>query len=532
MLNRALRGRRVGLALAAAAVAAGVWAVGPPAPDQAGAGPYIGLMCSDVTDAHFHQLGNTITCIVSLGGHAPRSHVNSWRLCVAGPTGVDTCRTSTSACPWVDGHTPPRSGGNCGHSCRSVWPGYTGLSGVSCSFVSHYDTPHRHVGVVLGTRIRPSCPSGQHRDGGSGSCHGHPRPTCTADGTYTTIVGTGHGTATTAVCVGPPPRCAPGQHRDGGSGSCHGHPRPTCTASGTYTAISGNGHTTATTAVCAPAPCPAGEHRDGGSGSCHSHPLPTCTADGTYTAISGNGHTTATTAVCAGPGPDPDPDPDPDPPCSTGLSLSASDRALFLSGVGWETLVDIRAQGPPGELWPPHPDVPGGSEFLVVARSPVWSVVDPLAQWTVPSADGCVWEVTTIGVSVSQMVPWRAGHRSAIEAADAARPGAGFGTYLTRWDNLSATQRSQARQYHVSRDPSNTCDIVEAQDPALARTQCSWALPWAGVWRWRVRACFEGVTDEDTYSECAVLDSGVEWFLNIVDYTQQITLLADDQSGS
>ena len=286
--------------------------------------------------------------------------------------------------------------------------------------------------------------------------------------------------------------------------------------------------------MCAPAPCPAGEHRDGGSGACHGHPRPTCTADGTYTAISGSGHTTAATAVCAGP--DPTPDPDPDPPCSTGLSLSESDRAQFLSELGWETLVDIRAQGPPGERWPPHPGVPGGSEFLVVARSPVWSVVDPSAQWSVASADGCVWEATTIGVSVTQMVPWRASDRSDVEAADAARPDAGLGAYLTRWDNLSAAQRSQARQYHVSRDPSNTCDIAQAQDPALSRTECSWALPWAGVWRWQVRACFEGVTDEDTYRECEVLDSGVEWFLNIADYTQQITLqitlLADDQSGS
>ena len=66
-----LRGRRVGLVLVGVAVAVGVGGVGPPSADEAGAGPYFGLMCSDVTDAHFDQLGDTITCFLSLGGHAP-----------------------------------------------------------------------------------------------------------------------------------------------------------------------------------------------------------------------------------------------------------------------------------------------------------------------------------------------------------------------------------------------------------------------------------------------------------------------------
>ena len=620
MLNGIRRGRRVGLALTGAAVAVGVWAVGPPAPQEAAAGPYLGLMCSDVTNAHFDRLGNTITCIESLGGHAPRRHVNSWRLCVAGPGGTNSCRTGTSACAWINGHTPPRSGGNCGHSCHSVWRGYTGISGASCSFVSHYDTPHVHVGFRLGTRTRSACSSGQHRDGGSGSCHGHPRPACTADGTYTTISGNGHTTGATAVC-GPPP-CPAGQHRDAGVGSCHGHPRPACTADGTYTTISGNGHSTGTTATCAPPPCPSGQHRDAGVGSCHGHPRPACTADGTYTTTSGNGHSTGTTTVCVGPlprcargqhrdggsgschghsrpactadgtyttisgnghgtgttticAPTPcstgehrdggvgschghrrpactadgtytttsgnghgtgttticggKPDPDPGPACSTGLTLLASEQVAFMSELGWETLVDIRPQGRSGEPWPPHPDVPGGSEFLVVADSPVWTVVDSAAaRWAVVAVDGCVWDVTGVRVVVTQLVPWRSGHRLIIESAGTARPGAGFDTYLQRWDRLSATQQSQAQRFHVSGSVSHTCDFADAQDRALAKTACSWELPWAGVWRWTVGACFEGVAQGQTYEQCPVLDDGVEWFLSIVDYTQQITLLADE----
>ena len=616
-------GRRAGLALAAAAIAVGVWTVGPPQPKEASAGPYFGLMCSDVTDAHFGQLGDTITCFESLGGHSPRRHVNSWRLCVEGPDGSDSCRTGSSGCAWIDGHTPPSSGGNCGHSCHSVWRGYTGVPGASCSFVSHYDTPHVHVGLRLGTRTRPSCSTGQHRDGGSGSCHSHPKPACTADGTYTKISGTGHTTGTTAVCGPPPcrtgqhrdggsgschshpkpactadgtytkisgtghttgttavcaptpcrtgqhrdggsgschshpkpactadgtytkisgnghttgttaicrsnpPPCPSGQHRDGGSGSCHSHPKPACTADGTYTKISGNGHTTGTTAICRsnPPPCPSGQHRDGGSGSCHSHPKPACTADGTYTRISGNGHTTGTTAICGG---TPDPIPDPDSACSTGLSLTEQDRVAFLADLSWVTLVDINPQGPQGERWPPHPDVPGGSEYLVVADSPVWTVIDSAALWSVLSLDGCVWEATDVEVLATQLLPWRSGDRLDIENAAAARPDAGFDTYLQRWDRLSATQRSEAQQYHIGGGVSHVCGFADAKDPALAKSRCWWELPWAGVWNWSIGACFEGVGAERTYEECAVLDHGVEWFLNIVDYTRQITLLADE----
>jgi len=209
------------------------------------------------------------------------------------------------------------------------------------------------------------------------------------------------------------------------------------------------------------------------------------------------------------------------------LSLTEQERVSFLADLRWVTLVDIRPQGPPGEPWPPHPDVPGGSEFLVVADSPVWTVVDSAA-WTVPSPDGCVWEATDIEVLVTQLVPWRSGDRLDIEDAAAARPDAGFGTYLERWDRLSAAQRSQAQQHHPDGGVSHTCDFADAKDPARAESQCSWELPWAGVWNWSISACFEGVTTERTYEECAVLDNGVEWFLNILDYTRQITLLADE----
>ena len=235
-----------------------------------------------------------------------------------------------------------------------------------------------------------------------------------------------------------------------------------------------------------------------------------------------------------GPGGDPgnNPPPDPDtPPCSTGLLLTSGLRMSFLSELRWMTLVDIRANGPPGEPWPPHPGVPGGSEYLVVAKSPVWPSVDPQAQWHVSSLDGCLWEAVSVRTGLSQLVPWQSEHRTLIENEAAARPRAGFDTYLNRWDNLSATQQSQAQQYHVSRSVHASCDFADTLGPSLAESRCSWELPWAGVWDWTVSVCFEGWTQDRTYHECAVLDHGVEWFLSVLDYTQQITLLNGEPAG-
>ena len=210
--------------------------------------------------------------------------------------------------------------------------------------------------------------------------------------------------------------------------------------------------------------------------------------------------------------------------CTTGLVLSAGEQALFVSQLEWRTLVDIRAQGEPGVVWPPHPDVPGGSEFLVVSESPVWPVVDPLALWYVASDDGCLWEAISVQTRVTQLLPWRTSHRSIIENAATARPEAGFNTYLSRWDNLTAAQQAQAQQYHRNRDVSASCRIETAMVAADAADRCRWELPSPGVWFWQARACFEGLTEDTSFQECATLASGVEWFLGIIDYTSGITL--------
>ncbi len=216
--------------------------------------------------------------------------------------------------------------------------------------------------------------------------------------------------------------------------------------------------------------------------------------------------------------------------CTTGLDLSAPQRSLFGSQLKWRTLVGIEARGEPGRPWPPHPDVPGGTEYLVVSESPVWPVIEPVASWQVASDDGCLWEAASVETRLAELLPWRPSDRATIENADSARPGAGFDTYLNRWDNLSAAQQAQAQRHHVNRDVSASCRIETARISADSYDRCRWELPAPGVWSWQAGACFEGVAEDVTLRECATLASGVEWFLRIIDYTSGITL--QDSSGA
>ena len=224
--------------------------------------------------------------------------------------------------------------------------------------------------------------------------------------------------------------------------------------------------------------------------------------------------------------------PDEDDMCTTGLVLSAGDRSLFASQLTWTTLVSIEPQGGSGRTWPPHPDVPGGADYLVVSQSPVWPVIDPGASWYVLSDDGCLWQAVTVQTRLTQLLPWRTSHRYRIESAAAARPGAGFDTYLRRWDNLTAPQQAQAQQLHRNADVSKSCGIAAAAVSADSYDRCRWQLPTPGVWSWQARACFEGVAEDTTFHQCTDLAGGVEWFLEIIDYTSGITLQEGSLAGS
>ena len=269
-----------------------------------------------------------------------------------------------------------------------------------------------------------------------------------------------------------------------------------------------------TTGGSAPTPCATGEHRHTSGGYCHPHPDPGCTASGTYSAIAGSGHSTVVTGVCA-PGQD-------DEACTTGVALTNNERAAFAAQVRWETLVGIEPQGEPGVPWPPHPDVPGGAEFLVVSQSPVWPVADPGARWeTVNQYDGCLWVATHVETHLSQMLPWRSGHRRVMESAGT------FSEYLRRWDNLTPAQQAQAIQHRRDGDLNVRCPLETAMVSEDSYDQCRWELPEPGGWSWQARACFEAGAGHAIYRDCETLAQGAEWFLGIIDYTSGITVLED-----
>ena len=282
-----------------------------------------------------------------------------------------------------------------------------------------------------------------------------------------------------------------------------------------YTGSGGGSPTVGgTTDGGAPGPCATGEHRHTPGGGCHPHPDPGCTASGTYGAIAGSGHSTVVTGVCA--------PVQNDEVCTTGLALTNNDRSAFAAQLRWETLVGIEPQGEPGVHWPPHPDVPGGAEFLVVSQSPVWPVADPGARWeTVNQDDGCLWVAAHVETQVSQMLPWRSSHRRALENDSR------FDVYLGRWDNLSPGQQAQAIQRHHNGDVNARCPLETATVSEDSYDQCRWELPESGVWSWQARACFEANAGHAIYRDCATLSQGIEWFLGIIDYTSGITVRAD-----
>ena len=282
-----------------------------------------------------------------------------------------------------------------------------------------------------------------------------------------------------------------------------------------YTGPGGGGPTVGgTTGESAPTPCAAGAHRHTPGGDCHPHPDPGCTASGTYSAIVGSGHSTVVTGVCA-------PDQN-DEECTAGLALTNNERAAFAAQMRWETLVGIEPQGEPGVPWPPHPDVPGGAEFLVVSQSPVWPVADPGARWeTVNQYDGCLWVATHVETHLSQMLPWHSGHRRVMESAGT------FSEYLRRWDNLTPAQQAQAIQHRRDGDLNVRCPLETAMVSEDSYDQCRWELPEPGGWSWQARACFEAGAGHAIYRDCETLAQGAEWFLGIIDYTSGITVLED-----
>ena len=197
-----------------------------------------------------------------------------------------------------------------------------------------------------------------------------------------------------------------------------------------------------------------------------------------------------------------------------------AERAALAARVGWYSFLEALPQGPPGEPWPPHPEVPGGDRHIVVANSPVWPRIAAADALDVDDGRGCVWSARWLRATVTQMLPWVPAHRAAVEAHG------GFTQWLSRWDRLSAGQQAEAQTLHVDGDlTSVACPVTAAADgtrPAgqnLSYRQCRWELARPGVWHWILDA---GYTD-GTRTVTETLAEDITWFRSFDAYTQQRT---------
>ena len=197
-----------------------------------------------------------------------------------------------------------------------------------------------------------------------------------------------------------------------------------------------------------------------------------------------------------------------------------ADRAALAAKVGWHSFLEALPQGPPGESWPPHPEVPGGDRHIVIANSPVWPRVAAADALDVDRGAGCVWSAQWLRATVTQMLPWVPAHRAMVEAHG------GFTQWLGRWDRLSVDQQAEAQSRHVDGDlTSVACPVASAADgtqpveQSLSYQQCRWELARPGVWHWALDA---GFTD-GTRTVTETLDEGITWFRGFDAYTNQRT---------
>ena len=197
-----------------------------------------------------------------------------------------------------------------------------------------------------------------------------------------------------------------------------------------------------------------------------------------------------------------------------------AERAALVARVGWHSFLEALPQGPPGEPWPPHPEVPGGDRHIVVAHSPVWPRIAAADALDVHDGAGCVWSAQWLQATMTQMLPWVPAHRAAVEAHG------GLIQWLGMWDRLSADQQAEARALHTDGDlTSVACPVAAAADgtqPAgqnLSYRQCRWELARPGVWHWTLDA---GFTD-GTRTVTETLAADLTWFRSFDAYTKQQT---------
>ena len=208
--------------------------------------------------------------------------------------------------------------------------------------------------------------------------------------------------------------------------------------------------------------------------------------------------------------------------CAAGLS--DTQRAKLADEISWRTFIDVDPAGEPGSVWPPHPELPGGSGHLVVAGSPVWPRIDDPAALDFTDDGGCAWTADWVQTRATQMLPWTAAHRAEAEADADGR----FEAWLRMWDSLDAGERAEAERSHADVDfESAHCPVADAADSTEPSEQnasylrCRWTVPRPGVWRWQALAEFAAADSSRRVQ--AVLAEGLAWLRSFHAYTAQRT---------
>lgn len=190
---------------------------------------------------------------------------------------------------------------------------------------------------------------------------------------------------------------------------------------------------------------------------------------------------------------------------------SADDGAL-----GWRSHVRSQNAASTGQV-----DMPGGGQFLQVAPGRGWMHAQRAVQIDDPD---CIWTMTRVRTSWSELRPWIAAERRRMEAEPTTRH------LVKRWDALSTVQQRVMRRWRrPGVIPAEVeCSIVDAAS-ATASSDCDWLLARPGAYAWRFDACFDvapaprqagsgGATPLEGGDCWAALGSGVDWIRSVTDY--------------
>lgn len=216
------------------------------------------------------------------------------------------------------------------------------------------------------------------------------------------------------------------------------------------------------------------------------------------------------------------------PPVSCSWRVNRSAVNTVKTEIGWETHIPLSAAG---RADPPHPDIPGGREYLVVTGDfgdgvfpDVWPAWDAGAALDVSDTGGCAWTAQSVVTRVRQLFMWNEADAAVIRRVSPVT--------AERWDRMDADQRSRLqgqirREWRRLDDEAGRIDKVIlgsscpiATSAANRSRLCQWGLPHPGVYEWRASVTYstvEEATGDALESELTVA-SGADHFVRLVDH--------------